>query len=74
MYNEDKGAVALLAVGHFPVKGGDADGRRALGESLSLPIVPDHHLLGVSILIPKSVLTARLPPERSTNSLNDLRG
>ena len=51
-----------MAVSHFPEKGGDADGKRTLGESPALPGVFYHHLFDDGLHIPKRVLAARLPP------------
>ena len=55
------------AVGHFPAKkGGDADGKRALGESPALRGMLHRHPNGDDLHIPKSVLAARLDPGRLT--------
>ena len=61
-----KGALLYPAVGHFPVKGGEADGRRAEGESPPLPDMLSHRPCDDDLHIPRSSLTARLSPERST--------
>ena len=50
------------------VKGGDADGKRAWGESPSLPGVFHHHLVGADLHIPKSVLAARWPDRAANDS------
>lgn len=46
-------------------KGGGADGKQAMGQGPSLHDVFYHHPFGDDLHIPKSVLTARLAPERS---------
>ena len=51
-----------LAVSHFPEKGGDADGKRAMGASPSLRGVFTRHPMVDDLHIPKRVLTARLRP------------
>lgn len=56
----------IQAVSHFPLRGGDADGKRATGESPSFRGVLSHDPGDHDIHIPKSVLTARLVPKRST--------
>lgn len=63
--NVPREGLALLhkkAVSHFLAKGGDANGKRAMGESLSLRGVLHHNPCGYDLHIPKSVLAARLAP------------
>ena len=62
------GESALLhtAVGHFPAKGGDADGKRTLETCAAIRGMRSPHPCGDRASEPKSVLTARLAPERST--------
>ena len=54
------------AVGRSLAKGGEADGKRALDESPALYGVAGGGIAAAGVLSPKSVLTARLAPERST--------
>ena len=62
-----------FAVGHFPVKGGDAYGRRALDESPAFRGMLHHRACTDDLHITKRKLTARPVPERSTIFL-DLKG
>ncbi len=57
----DLGAAAQ-AVRHSLEKGGEADGKQALGASPPLSGVSSHYPCGNAVHIPKSVLTARLSP------------
>ena len=63
--NRGKG-VAAIAVSHFPEKGGDAYGRRAMDESPSFRGMLHHRACIDDLHIPKRKLTARSVPERST--------
>ena len=66
--------VAAIAVGHFPVKGGDADGKRTLDESPAFCGMLHHRAFADDLHIPKCWLTARSAPERSTTFLLNPKG
>ena len=51
-----------MAVGHFPVKGGEAYGKKAKEPVPALPDMLHHCLSDNDKRIPKSVLAARWPP------------
>ena len=51
-----------MAVSHFPEKGGEAYGKRALGESPALPDMLYLDLFDLDLHISKSLLAARWPP------------
>ena len=61
-------AVHKKAVSHFPAKGGEAYGRRALGESPPLPGMLHHCPCDNDPHITYSALAARMVPERLTIS------
>lgn len=52
-----------MAVSHSLEKGGDVDGKQAMGESPSLRGVLYHYPCDDDLHIPKSVLAARRPPD-----------
>ena len=54
------------AVSHSLVKGGDADGM----EAAALLNLRHHYHSGIDVCNPKSVLTARLAPKRSTSLID----
>ena len=64
-YDENR-RCCIMAVGHFPEKGGDADGKRSLGPCPAFRGMLTHRPCGDAVHSPKCVLTARLVPKRST--------
>ena len=63
-----KCALYRSAVSHFPAKGGEAYGKKAREDTPALPDMLHHYPCGNGLHIPKSVLAARLRPERLTVS------
>ena len=55
-----------MAVGRFPEKGGDADGKRSLGPCPAFRGMLTHRPCGDAVHSPKCVLAARLAPGRLT--------
>ena len=66
MVQSSQGRCCIAAVSYSLAKGGDADGKRALGASPAFRDVLHRDPCGHDLHSPKSVLTARLAPERST--------
>ncbi len=66
MVQSSQGRCCIAAVSHSLAKGGDADGKRAPGASPAFRDMLHRDPCDHDLHSSKSVLTARLAPERST--------